>query len=116
MRRLRGMSLIGFVFVAALVAGLGIIAFRAVPIYNEFFTVRKILRAIDVGNNDITPVEIRRQFDLKAAADYVSDIRSRDLEISKENGRVIISVTYSKTVPLFANVSLLFDFDASNRK
>ena len=116
MQRNRGVTLIGFIFMAAIVAALGIVVFRAIPIYNEFFTVKKILKAIDVGNNDTTPASIRNQFILKASADYVSDIKASDLEITKENGKILISVTYSKTVPLFYNVSLLFDFEASNRK
>ena len=114
--RQHGVTLIGFVLMAALVAGAGILVFRAIPIYNEYFTVRKILRSIDVGNNDVTSQQIRSQFDLKASADYVYDIKSRDLDITKENGRIIISIAYSKTVPLGGNVSLLFDFDANNRK
>ena len=116
MQRNRGVTLIGFIFMAAIVAAVGIVVFRAIPIYNEFFTVKKILKAIDVGNNDTTPAAIRQQFILKASADYVSDIKASDLEITKENGKILITVAYSKTVPLFYNVSLLFDFEASNRK
>ena len=116
MQRQRGLTLIGFIFVAAMVAALGVVAFRAIPIYNEYFTVKKILRNINTDSPDATPANIRNQFDLKAAADYVYDIKSKDLDITKENGRIIVSVTYSKTVPLFANVSLLFDFETSNRK
>src|SRR4051794_33738058 len=107
MQRNKGVTLIGFIFLAAIVAALGIVAFRAIPIYNEFFTVKKILKSIDVGNNDVTPAAIRQQFILKASADYVSDIKANDLEITKDNGKVLITVAYSKTVPLFYNVSLL---------
>lgn len=116
MQRQRGLTLIGFIFVAAMVAALGVVVFRAIPIYNEYFTVQKILRNINTESNDGTPANIRNQFDLKASADYVYDVKSRDLDITKENGRIVVSVTYSKTMPLFANVSLLFDFEATNRK
>ncbi len=116
MQKQQGVTLIGFIFMAALVGALGIVAFRAIPIYNEFFTVRKILKSINTESSEATPADIRKQFDLKASADYVYDVMSRDLEISKENGRVVVSVSYSKTVPLFANVSLLFDFETSTRK
>jgi len=116
MKNQRGITLIGFIFLAAFVAVLGIVVFRAIPIYNEFFTVRKIIRSINTEANEVTPADVRKQFELKASADYVSDIKARDLDITKENGRVVISVSYSKTVPLFANVSLLFDFETSTRK
>jgi len=116
MRKQRGVTLIGFIFMAAIVGALGIIVFRAIPLYNEYFTVNRILRSINTEGNETTPADIRKQFDLKASADYVFDIKSRDLDITKENGRIVVSVTYSKTIPLFANVSLLFDFETSNRK
>lgn len=116
MQRQRGVTLIGFIFMAAIVSALGIVAFRAIPIYNEFFTVKKILKGIDVSANEPTPTDIRNQFDRRSAADYQYDIKSRDLEITKENGKIVISIAYSRTLPLFYNVSLLFDFEASNRK
>jgi predicted membrane protein len=116
MHRQRGVTLIGFIILAVLLGVLGIIAFRAIPVYNEFFTVKKIIKSINTEASEVTPADIRNQFILKASADYVSDIKARDLDITRENGRVVISVAYSKTVPLFANVSLLFDFEASNRK
>lgn len=116
MRRQHGVTLIGFIVLIAIVGAVGIVAFRAIPIYNEYFTVRKIVKSINVEANEVTPNDIRNQFVLKASADYVTDIKARDLDITRENGKVIISVTYSKTIPLFANVSLLFDFETSNRK
>jgi len=115
-RRQFGITLIGFLFMAALVGGAGILAFRAIPIYNEYFTVQKILRNIDLQNNEATPNNIRDQFDRKASADYVYDIKGRDLDVTKENGRIIISVAYQRTIPIAANVSMLFDFEANNRK
>jgi hypothetical protein len=116
MRREKGLTLIGFIFMAALVAGAGLLVFRAVPIYNEYFTLKKILRSIDLQNNEATPAEIRKQFELKASADYVYEVKSRDLDITKDNGRIIISYPYTRRIPLGANISLVFEFEASNRK
>jgi hypothetical protein len=116
MQRQKGLTLIGFIFLAVTVALLGIVVFRAIPIYNEYFTLQKILRAINTEASEATPLDIRNQFALKAAADYMYDIKGRDLEITRDKGVIVISVTYTRTVPLFANVSLLFDFEASNQK
>ena len=116
MQRSKGVTLIGFIFLAAIAAGVGLLLFRAIPIYNEYWSVRRIIRSIDLAANEATPADIRKQYDLKASADYVYDIKSRDLDITKENGRILISVSYSKTIPIAGNVSLLFDFAANNRK
>ena len=116
MRKQKGVTLIGFVFMAALVAGAGVLVFRSVPIYNEYFTLKKILRNIDLQNNEATPAQIRSQFDRMSAADYQYDVRAGELNITKEKGNILISVTYSRTIPIAGNVSLLFDFTADNRK
>ena len=115
-RQQRGLTLIGFILLITLIGAAGIVAFRAIPIYSEFFTIKRILKEINVENPETTPLQIRNQFDLKSSADYVYDIKSRDLDIGKENGRIIVSVRYQKTVPLVYNVSLLFDFETDNRK
>ena len=117
MRKQQGVTLIGFIFMAALVAGAGLLVFQAIPIYNEYFTLQKILKSIDTGNNnDATPNDIRNQFSRKSSADYIYDVKPQDLDITKENGRIIISVTYNRVVKVAGNVSLLFDFQATNRK
>jgi hypothetical protein len=116
MKRTKGVTMIGFLVLLVLVGALAIVAFRSIPIYSEYFTIKRILRSINVDAADTTPAEIRKQFELKASADYVSEVKARDLDIGKEGGRIVVSVSYQKTVPLFANVSLLFDFEASNRK
>ena len=117
MRKQQGVTLVGFIFMAALVAGAGLLIFQAIPIYNEYFTLQKILKSIDVGaNHDATPADIRNQFGRKSSADYIYDVKPQDLDITKENGRIIISVTYTRIVRIAGNVSLMFDFQANNRK
>lgn len=118
MRRSRqsGVTLIGFIFMAALVGGAGILVFRAIPVYNEYFTLRKIIGNIDLQNDQATPTDIRSQFDRKAGADYIYDVKGRDLDITKENGKIIISTAYERRIPIAGNVSLVFDFEANNRK
>ena len=116
MRKQHGVTLIGFIVMAALVGGAGILIFRAIPIYNEYFTLQKILKSIDLGNQDATPADIRKQFELKSSADYVYDVKARDLSITKESGRILISYPYTRTIPVGGNVSILFEFEASNRK
>ena len=68
-KRQYGVTLIGFLFMAALVGAVGIVAFRAIPIYNEYFTVQKMLRNLDLQNNEATPTNLRDQFDRRASAD-----------------------------------------------
>ena len=39
-----------------------------------------------------------------------------DLEITKDGIELVISFSYQKKIPLFSNVSLVFDFEGSSAK
>ena len=41
-------------------------------------------------------------------------LKPSDLVISREGGQVVISFAYRKEIPLFANVGLYIDFQASS--
>ena len=109
----RGLSLIGFIFLAAVVAFAMFTAFRCVPAWTEYFGLKKALQATanEFGVESQTAA-IRASFDRRAQIDDVP-VKGTELDIRKENGRIVLAVTYQRKVPIAGNVSLLFDFDAS---
>jgi hypothetical protein len=105
-----GITLTGFlafsiIFIFALVLG-----FRVVPSYLEYYTIKKNLAAIKNELPSGSPSEIRRAFDRRAQIDDITAVTGQDLDISRDS----VSVSYSKKVPLFSNISLYFDFEAGN--
>jgi len=59
------------------------------------------------------PQAIRNAFERRISADYITSVSSKDLEIRKNGaGAWEARVAYEKVVPLVANVSLLFSFEA----
>jgi hypothetical protein len=48
--------------------------------------------------------------------DNVKSITPQDLDITKEGGELVISFAYTRKVPLFHNVSLVFDFAGASNK
>jgi hypothetical protein len=115
MKRQRGLSLIGFVLVAALAAFAALIAFKAVPAVVEYFTIKKnVLAIIKSGEaQNAGPNDIRRAYDRRASVDDTPSMRGADLEITKEQGEAVIAFAYSRKVHLFGNVNLCFDFEFS---
>lgn len=114
MKHQRGLSLWGFIFVGMLVALSAIVAFKAVPAWIEFYTVKKAINAIVVSESaGATVGDIRRAFQRRADVDDISSVSAQDLEVTKVGGEIVINVSYAKKVPLFGNTSLLFDFEAS---
>jgi hypothetical protein len=115
MKAERGLTLIGFIFIAALAGAALLVAFRAIPAVAEYYTVKKNINAI-VKSGEArggTVSDIRRAYDTRAAVDETPSIAGADLDVTKERGEVVIEFSYSRKVPLVGNVSLMFDFEGS---
>jgi hypothetical protein len=112
-KRQRGLSLVGFIILAAVVGFVMFTAFRCVPAWTEYFSLKKVLQATaNEFSIDATPPVIRRSYETRAQIDDLP-VRGTDLEITKENGRIKLAVNYQRRVPVAGNMSLLFDFEAS---
>jgi len=113
LKKQRGLSLIGFIFLAAIVAFFMFTAFRCVPAWSEYFSLKKVLQqtANEFGVEAQAP-SIRASFDRRRIIDDLP-VTGADLDIRKDNGRITLSIVYQRKVPVVGNMSLLFDFDAS---
>jgi hypothetical protein len=112
-----GLSIIGFLFVAAVVVTFAMIGFRVLPSYIEYFSVQKTLRqTLENSREGVTLAEFRRDFDLKSSADYIDSVRGSDVDLLKQDNQLIASAAWTKTLHLVGNVSLLLDFQASASK
>jgi Tfp pilus assembly major pilin PilA len=111
--RQRGLTLLGFLFVAAVLLIAALLAFRMVPAYIEYYTVQKALDNAIRDTNDPTLTNIRRSVERKLNADYVDAVYAKDVEVTRNGNTVTASVSWQKKLPLVANVSLVLDFDAA---
>lgn len=115
--RQSGLTIIGFIFVAAVVLSLALIGFRVAPSYIEYFSVVKILhQMMSDSKGNATLAELRRDFDRRLGPEYIESVNANDLEVIKEGNAITASVSWTVTLPLFANASLLLDFNASASK
>src|SRR4029453_2772512 len=112
-RHQRGISMIGFLFVAGVLLVCALLAFRMIPAYIEYYTVQKALETAMAENPDVNLITIRRSVDRKLGADYVDSVSAKDVEVSKVGNTITAYVNWEKKLPLVHNVSLLMDFNAS---
>jgi hypothetical protein len=91
---------------------------KIVPEYMEFGTVVKTVKATaaDTSLKDASVAQVRTSFAKRAEIDSIKSISEKDLDITKEGGELVISFAYTKKVPLFKNVSLVFDFEGASNK
>ncbi len=112
-KRQRGVSLIGFLFVAVVVVSVALLAFRMMPAYIEYFTIQKALEGALADSNDLTVASIRRAMDRRLSADYADAITAKDVEVTKSGNVITAAVSWEKKLPVIRNVSILLEFDAS---
>ncbi len=93
----RGFSLIGFIFVGAVLAVSGVIVAQIIPTAIEFQAVQKAVQKASEGN---TVVEVRSIFDKASAIDNISSITAKDIEVTKENDKVVVSFAYQREIHL----------------
>ncbi len=109
-----GLTIVGFLFVAAVVVIFALVGFRVTPAYIEYFSVQKALdRSLLESKDPTAAVEIRKSFERFADTSYVESVNSKDLEISKQGNEIVVSVSWSRKLHLVGNMSLYLDFDAS---
>lgn len=113
----RGMTLFGVMFVGMVLVGGAILVMQLIPPYLEFWSVQKVLSVMakDSTLPGMTPVEARTSFDRRAMIDNIKVIKGKDLEISKEGGKTVVSASYTVTVPIVGNLSALMEFQASTK-
>jgi hypothetical protein len=111
----RGLSLIGLLFWAIVIGFIGYVLVRLLPTINEYLTIRSAIDKI-AASSPGTVGEIRSQFDKQKEIDYsISSISGKDLDITKENDKVVIRFAYNKELELIAPVYLLIKYQGRSR-
>lgn len=118
MKYQRGFSLNALMLGGAAIGVLALLAMKVVPEYMEFGTVVKAVKATasDTSLKDASVAQVRTSFAKRAEIDSIKSISEKDLDITKEGGELVIAFAYTKKVPLFKNVSLVFDFEGASNK
>jgi len=113
-RRQSGLTLLAFLFVTAVVLVVVIVGFRVMPAYIEYYSVQRALVEVLSQAKDLNDtVQIRRAFQRRVDSGYVESVGGRDLELKKVGNEFVLSVAWTRKLPLVSNVSLLIEFDAS---
>ena len=113
--RQRGLTLIGLLFWGILVAVVALVVIRVLPTINEFTTIQRAVKKI-AQEQPATVPEARKAFDRQKDIEYsISSISGQDLQITKENDKIVIRFEYNKEVPLVDPVYLLIKYSGEGR-
>lgn len=118
MKYQRGVSLSGLLMGSVVVALVALLGMRAAPAWMEYGKIVKAVKATagETSLKDASVAQVRTAYSKRAEIDDIKSMPPEDLEITKENGQLVIRFSYISKVPLFSNVSLVFDFEGSSEK
>jgi len=98
-------------FWAIVVGIVALIVMKVLPTMNEYFTIQKAVNKIAQGGGTTVP-EIRAAFERTKDVEYsITSITAKDLNITKENEKIVISFAYDKEIELIKPVFLLIKYE-----
>lgn len=111
----RGITLLGLLFWAIIVGFVALLGMRVLPTMNEYFTIQKAVNKVALDGGSTVP-EIRAAFEKQRDIEYsIQSITAKDLDITKENDRIVIGFAYDKEIELMAPVFLLIKYEGRSR-
>ena len=116
-RKVRGITLIGFIIMLAVAGFFAYMAMRLIPIYIEYFGVLKAMEQVknEPGSAQRSLEEIRRDMSFKFDTQYVdtASVPPQAIQVKREGGAATLRVAYEKRVSFVYNIDLVVSFDKS---
>ncbi len=111
----RGVTLFGLLFWGIFLAFTGYVLVRTLPTLNEYMTIQRSVEKVAAAQ-PATVNEARLAFDRQKEIEYaIVSITGKDLQITKENDKVVIAYAYSKEIPLMGPVYILLKYEGRSK-
>lgn len=108
----RGLSFFGVVFLGLVIFSVFVVGAKVVPTVIEH---QAILKALEKSKSGNTVPEVRTIFDKAATIDDISSVSGKDLDITKNGEKVVVSVTYNKEIELVGPAYLLIKYHGTSK-
>jgi uncharacterized protein DUF4845 len=118
MRKQQGLTVSGFVLWAIVVIALVVLGIKVGPAYFEYYAIQRTFKTL--ANDPLLQTgqrsDVSRAFSNRAMIDNMPSVSPDELEVTKDDSKLVISASYSVRIPLFGNVSACLDFNPSSAK
>ncbi|MCP8464490.1 DUF4845 domain-containing protein [Pseudomonas sp. ZM23] len=117
-RSQKGMSLLNWMLVLAVVAFLASTAFKIIPHYLDYYSIEKAITSVETDKAaDVRTIPEFYTYVGKAMLiNGVRDLKLEDiLEVKQENNEFRAHLQYEKREPLIKNIDLVVHFDKETR-
>ena len=105
--RQRGITFIGLLFVAVVLACVGVVVAQVIPTLIEYQAITKAANKAAEGS---TVPEVRAIFDRSQAIDDFKSVSGKDLDVQKVGEKVVVSFAYDREIHLFGPAFLVLKY------
>lgn len=110
--RQHGISFIGLLIVVGVLACLGVVGAQVFPTIVEYQAILKAAQKASEGN---TVAEVRKIFQKASDIDDIKSVTPKDLDVSKDGDRVVVSFAYNREIHLFGPAFLLLKYAGQSK-
>jgi Domain of unknown function (DUF4845) len=111
----RGITMIGFAFLLAIVGFFAYCVMKLFPAYSEYFGVVKAMKNLQTepGIETATIEDIRGKLNVQFDLQYVNEdsIPGKNIQLVTAGGQHTLHIFYDKDIPFAYNIDLLVHFD-----
>lgn len=108
----RGISFLGLVFWGATLAMIGVVSAQVFPTYVEYLAVQK---AVNKAKEGQSPVEAKVIFEKAAQIDDIKSVSAKDIEVTKEGDKVVVSFAYNREIHLAGPAYLTLKYEGRSK-
>jgi hypothetical protein len=113
MRKQRGVTMIGWLF---LLAPMAVVLYACIRVGPEYMNYYKVITAMKEtasklkSDETLSPASIRNGLERRFDTGYIDEPAVKDIAIAKQDAGWAMTADYEKAVPLFGNLYLLMSF------
>ena len=108
-----GMSLIGFVFVLAMVIFISYLGMRIVPMYMEYYSVVNAMDGVaaERGSANLSPYDVRVKILNRLYVSYSENVKESHIKLNRTIGGMNLRIAYEVRTPVMGNLDVVAKFD-----
>jgi len=91
-----------------------LVVMKVLPTISEYSTIQRAVNKI-AQDGASSVAEVRAAFEKQKSVEYGISISSKDLEISKDNGKVVIKFAYDREIELMDPVYLVIKYHGQSK-
>ena len=114
----RGLTIFGFLLVAAVVVIFAMVGFRVVPSYIEYYSVKKSLEdTMRSGNVDPNNLQaFRAELARRLQTSYVENVKANDAVVQRVGNQISAELAWERRLHMFGNAYILLEFEVTSTR